>query len=73
MPGHRRTENAAGNINKQCCAHQASSYHSRRNSARWGNAGWDRIEYEPKRDKVHIKAMVSVSSDSCIFTFIEKR
>lgn len=29
LPQHMRTENAAGHINKQCCAHQASRHHSR--------------------------------------------
>ena len=72
LPRHRRTENAAGNINKQRCAHQASGPQSRPNCARWGDEGWERTEYEPQRDKVHIKAVVSVSPDSCIFTFIDK-
>lgn len=36
--------------------------------ARWGDAGWERTEYQPKRDKAHIEAVVSMSPDSRIFT-----
>lgn len=36
--------------------------------ARWGDAGWERTEYQPKRDKVHLEAVVSMGPDSRIFT-----
>ena len=62
------TDVPAASVNKQCCSHQAST--ATLNSEPWGDSGWER--YWPQIAEVHIKGMISVSPDSCIFSNTEK-
>ena len=41
------------------------------NCVPWGDSGWERTWYWPQIAEVHIKRMISVSPDSCIFQYIE--
>ena len=38
----------------------------------WGKSGCENTGYWPQRAEVHIKGMISVSLDSCLFPYIEK-
>ena len=37
----------------------------------WGNSGWENTGYWPQVAEVPIKGIISVSPDSCIFSYIE--
>ena len=41
-------------------------------SVPWGDSGWEKTWYQPWIARVHIKGMITVSPDSCIFPYIEK-
>lgn len=57
----------ATGVNKRCCCQQASS---RPNCVPWEDSGWRKAGYWPYIVKAHIKGIISVRADSCIFPYI---
>ena len=60
-------------VNKGCCGHQAISLCGRPGLSTLRDSGWRRAGCWPQIAKAHIKGMISISPDSCIFPYIEKR
>ena len=59
----------AVSVNKHC---QLSTVAATMDVEPSGNTGCKNIGYGPQICEVHIKEMISVSPDSCIFPYMEK-
>ena len=57
-------------VSKGCCSHQ--TLQSSSNGVLWRNSGWKITGHWSQIAEVHIKEIISVSPDSCIFPYTEK-
>ena len=64
-------KNVVCHISKQRILRPSS--HQPWNCAPWGDSGQRKAGYRPQIAKVQIKWMISMSPDSCIFPYIDKR
>ena len=57
-------------VNKGCYSYQATADVPKDKFC--GDSGWERKGYWPQTAKMHIKDMISINPDSCIFPHVEK-